>query len=124
VSEQRARRGTVSLPGRSAAGSLVDEMRTAPAVAATSPAAVAPAQPVAVQPAAEVAGESPLPPPRRRARGRDPFTTKLPPPLIEDLRAFTEHHGAEIQVVVELAVGEYLSSRGWRLTQPDGKPRG
>lgn len=125
MSQGRTRRGTVSLPGRGSAASVVDELRavpmvpdtttTTPATPATpavapAPAPVAPA-PVPVEPPAS--GVAPLPPPKRRGPAREQFSTKLPPQLIQDLRAFSDHHEAEIQVVVELALTEYLTSRGW-----------
>lgn len=103
---RRTRRGTVSLPGRGAAASVVDEIR------AGTPAVDTPAGPAGVTEAAALP-VAPPPPPKRRTPAREQFSTKLPPQLIGDLRAFADHHQAEIQVVVELAIGEYLTSRGW-----------
>lgn len=106
MSQGRTRRGTVSLPGRGAAGSLVDELRTIAPVSA--PAASSPPTTPAPVTAA------PAPPPRKQRQSREQFSTKLPPALIQDLRAFCDHHQAEIQVVVELGLVEYLTSRGWK----------
>jgi hypothetical protein len=116
MTEGRTRKGTVSLPGRGAASSVVDELRTAAVIPAapTTPTVAPIPTPVPLGPAAPVAaaGAAP-PPPKKHAPAREQFSTKLPPRLIKDLREFCSHHQAEIQVVVELALVEYLTSRGW-----------
>lgn len=127
----RQRRGTVSLPGRGAAAaivdapSVVDDLRAQPMMPATTtgpaPAVplTAPARPAATPTATPVTTRTaapPPPPPRRQTSQRVQFSTKLPPQLISDVKDFCEHHQAEIQVVVELALREYLTSRGWEIT--------
>jgi hypothetical protein len=126
----RARRGTVSIPGRGAAAavvdapSVVDDLRSQPIVPATT-AGAAPVAPLASSrsrpvPAAERAAEPagntpPPPPPRKQAPARVQFSTKLPPHLITNVKDFSDHYQAEIQMVVELALQEYMTSRGWEI---------
>lgn len=127
----RRRKGTVSLPGRGAAAaivdapSLVDDLRAqpmapgtatgpAPAPAVPLTAAAAPvASPARTPAAAPRPAAAPPPPPKRQAPQRVQFSTKLPPALITDVKDFSDHHQAEIQIVVELALREYMTSRGW-----------
>lgn len=125
----RQKRGTVSLPGRGAAAaivdapSVVDDLRAqpmlpstatgpTPAVPLAAPARAA-APPERTPAAAPRQPAAPPPPPRRQAPPRVQFSTKLPPALITDVKDFSEHYGAEIQIVVELALREYMTSRNW-----------
>ncbi len=130
----RQRKGTVSLPGRGAAAaivdapSLADDLRAQPMVpsnTATGPTPAvplaAPAQAASTPARTPVAAPSlppaaPPPPPKRQAPQRVQFSTKLPPALIMDVKDFSDHHRAEIQIVVELALREYMSSRGWEIS--------
>lgn len=126
----------MSLPGRGAdaaivdAPSLVDDLRRAQPMTpgtATGPGPVplaAPARAVAAPVAAPARtpaaaprpAAAPPPPPKRQAPQRVQFSTKLPPALITDVKDFSDHHQAEIQIVVELALREYMSSRGWEIS--------
>lgn len=125
----RQKRGTVSLPGRGAAAaivdapSLVDDLRAqpmlpstatvpTPAVPLAAPARAA-APPARTPAAAPRPAAAPPPPPRRQTPQRVQFSTKLPPALITDVKDFCEHYGSEIQIVVELALREYMTSRNW-----------
>ena len=54
----------------------------------------------------------PMPTPRQAAEMRIPFGTKMRPELIARLKAFAFAKDAEIQVVLDQAVDEYLSRRG------------
>lgn len=128
----RQKRGTVSLPGRGAAAavvdapSVVDDLRAQPMVPSTATGAtpavplMAPARAVATPPSPPAAVTPPAvpapPPPRKQAPARVQFSTKLPPALITDVKAFSDHYEAEIQIVVELALQEYMSSRGWEIS--------
>jgi hypothetical protein len=113
VTEGRARKNAVTIPSRGAGGSLVDEIRAGIPVAAT--------QPVAATAPTVTKGVAAPPPPRKRAPSREQFSTKLPPALIANLRDFAEHHDAEIQTVVELAITEYLTNRGWMTAKLDSR---
>jgi hypothetical protein len=105
----------------------------APPAPAPEPAPVpAPAESVAVEPddtadrLTSTAPAAPKPPPQTRGRGtnlpmppsrhtelRVQFNTKLRPASIARTKAFADHHQASIQDVVELALDEFLSRRGW-----------
>jgi len=120
---QRASK-TVSLPGRGSAAkvvdapSVVDDLRTTPLVPGAA-AGVAPLTPLSTtaRPAAPPqTATAPPPPKKRQLAARIQFSTKLPPGLIGDVKDFSDHHEAEIQIVVELALKEYLTSRGWQLS--------
>ena len=54
--------------------------------------------------------------PPSRTPGRVPFTTQLPQPLLDDLQAFSADNGADVNSVVEMALREFMSTRGWRST--------
>jgi len=129
----RQRKGTVSLPGRTAAAaivdapSLVDDLRAQPTpmVPSSATPGPTPAVPIAAPARAPsatpprtpaVAPAAPPPPPKKQAPPRVQFSTKLPPALITDIKDFSDHYKAEIQIVVELALQEYLTSRGWTIT--------
>ncbi len=120
MSEGRTRKNAVTIPGRGAGGSLVDEIRAGIPAAPTVPTqpVAAPAVPTVT---AVTRGAAAPPPPRKRAPSREQFSTKLPPALIGSLRDFVDHHDAEIQTVVELAITEYLASRGWTAAKLDGR---
>jgi hypothetical protein len=119
----RRRQGTVSLPGRGAAAaivdapSVVDDLRAQPMVPSTttgpSPAVPLASPARASSPAAPPQPAAAPPPPKRQAPPRVQFSTKLPPGLITDVKEFCEHYQAEIQIVVELALREYMTSRNW-----------
>lgn len=126
----RPRKNTVSLPGRGSAGavvdapSVVDDLRSRPLIPSTATGGVAPVpligadrpdtEPAPVAPSAPQV--APPPPPKKQAPPRVQFSTKLPPALITDVKDFSDHHQAEIQVVVELALREYMTSRGWEIS--------
>ncbi len=113
MTEGRTRKNAVTIPGRGAGGSLVDEIRAGIPAPATPP--VTPTVPAITRDTAAP------PPPKKRAPSREQFSTKLPPALIGNLRDFAEHHDAEIQTVVELAITEYLTSRRWTTTKSDSQ---
>ena len=72
--------------------------------------------PMMGRPAISAGPPAPPPPPKRLTPPRIQFSTKLPPALVADVKAFSDHHDAEIQIVVELALKEYLTSRGWEIS--------
>lgn len=86
------------------------------------PAAVAPvspAPPVEVFPEppastpAPVDGELPPPPPAARRTSREQLNTKIRVDLRQRLSMFVERHDSTLQGVLEAALDEYMSRRGW-----------
>jgi hypothetical protein len=63
-------------------------------------------------PAAATDTDLPMPPVRQREY-RAQFNTKLLPGMIKRIRGFADHHDASIQDIVEQALDEYLTRRGW-----------
>lgn len=73
------------------------------------------ARPAAAKPGpnpAEADAELPMPRPRH-SEIRIQFNTKLRPVVIERTKRFAEHHRGNIQEIVEQALDEYLTRRGW-----------
>lgn len=56
--------------------------------------------------------ELPMPTPRH-SEIRVQFNTKLRPAVIDRTKGFAEHYRANIQEIVEQALDEYLTRRGW-----------
>ena len=89
-----------------------------PATSEPIPAAEAAEQPVAPESAATAAStpasETELPmPPARHSEIRVQFNTKLRPAVIERTKGFADKYSANIQDIVEQALDEYMTRRGW-----------
>ena len=77
--------------------------------------------PEAAEPAASTPAPNPdLPmPPARHSEIRVQFNTKLRPAVIERTKGFADRYHANIQDIVEQALDEYMTRRGW----PMGRKR-
>ena len=77
--------------------------------------------PEAAEPAANTpASDTDLPmPPARHSEIRVQFNTKLRPAVIERTKGFADRYHANIQDIVEQALDEYMTRRGW----PAGRKR-
>ena len=79
-----------------------------------------PAAEPAAPPASEPTQDTDLPmPPARHSEIRVQFNTKLRPAMIERTKGFADRYHANIQDVVEQALDEYMTRRGW----PAGRKR-
>ena len=92
--------------------------RAAPATPEPIPAAEAAEQPMALESAATAASnpalDTELPmPPARHSEIRVQFNTKLRPAVIERTKGFADRYHANIQDIVEQALDEYMTRRGW-----------
>ena len=92
--------------------------RAVPATSEPIPAAEAAEQPVALESAPTAAStpasETDLPmPPARHSEIRVQFNTKLRPAVIERTKGFADRYHASIQDIVEQALDEYMTRRGW-----------
>jgi hypothetical protein len=98
--------------------------RTAPATPEPLSAAAS-AEPSPPPEAAEPAANTPAPdndlpmPPTRHSEIRVQFNTKLRPAVIERTKGFADRYHANIQDIVEQALDEYMTRRGW----PAGRKR-
>lgn len=61
----------------------------------------------------EIASEVPPPPPARARQAREQLNTKIRVDLRGRLDAFVRDHGSSVQGVLEAALDEYMSRRGW-----------
>jgi hypothetical protein len=76
-----------------------------------APGSAADAPPPATTPAADVG--VPPPPPAARRHPREQLNTKIRVDLRARLNGFVERHDSTLQGVLEAALDEYMTRRGW-----------
>lgn len=106
---------TPNLPGGGSAlkPPPVRELAPPPAREPVVNAAPTPAAPVEVEVARPAEVEVPPPPPAARRESREQFNTKIRVDLRARLDAFVAQHNSTLQGVLEAALDEYMTRRGW-----------
>lgn len=69
--------------------------------------------PTASVSAPPVEAEDAPPPPRRRRQAREQLNSKIRSDLRERLNTFVRAHDSTVQDVLEAALEEYMTRRGW-----------